>query len=64
MTALPTSPAARWTFYAAWSLCLARGPADIEQWRQDNARYLKRIRDRYPELHAELETAIARVPAA
>ena len=55
---LPTSPAARWTYYAAWSLCLARGPADVDQWRQDNAR------DRYPDLHAELERAIARTVAA
>lgn len=61
---LPTSPAARWTFYAAWSLCLARGTADVDQWCQDNARYLERIRDRYPDLHAELERAIARVLAA
>lgn len=66
MTTVPNSPAAhwtfaaRWTYYAAWSLCLARGPADVEQWRQDNARYLERIRDRYPDLNDELETAIAR----
>lgn len=59
MIALPATPAARWAFYAAWSLCLARSPADVEQWRRDNARYLARIRDRYPKLHAELESAIA-----
>ncbi len=60
MIVLPASPAARWAFYAAWSLCLVRSPADVEQWRRDNARYLERIRDRYPNLHAELEQAIGR----
>ena len=33
------------------------GADDVARWRQDNGRYLERIRTRYPRLHALIEEA-------
>jgi hypothetical protein len=47
--------AVRWSLLAVASLAFATGPADVDRWRQDNGRYLERIRARYPRLHELLE---------
>lgn len=47
--------AVRWTLLAVATLAFATGPADVAHWRQDNRRYLARIRARYPRLHDLIE---------
>jgi ABC-type branched-subunit amino acid transport system ATPase component len=49
--------AVRWSLLAVATLAFATGPADVDRWRQDNGRYLERIRARYPRLHALIEEA-------
>ena len=49
--------AVRWSLLAVATLAFATGPADVDRWRQDNGRYLKRIRARYPRLHDLIEEA-------
>ena len=49
--------AVRWSLLAVASLAFATGPADVDHWRQDNGRYLQRIRARYPRLHDLIEEA-------
>lgn len=39
------------------TLAFAAGPAEVDRWRQDNGRYLARIRRRYPRLHDLIEEA-------
>jgi ABC-type branched-subunit amino acid transport system ATPase component len=39
------------------TLAFATGPAEVDRWRQDNGRYLERIRARYPRLHDLIEEA-------
>lgn len=51
--------ALRWTLIALATLAFAQGAADVEQWRQDNGRYLDRIKDRHPRLHELLDEAAA-----
>ncbi len=53
--------AVRWSLLAVATLAFATGPADVDRWRQDNARYLERIRARYPRLHALIEEAAAMI---
>lgn len=36
-------------------ITFARGAADVDQWRQDNGRYLNRNGERYPRLHELVE---------
>lgn len=43
--------AVRWSLLAVATLAFAAGPAEVDRWRQDNGRYLERIRQRYPRLH-------------
>ena len=49
--------AVRWSLLAVATLAFATGAADVDRWRQDNSRYLERIRARYPRLHELLEEA-------
>lgn len=49
--------AARWSLLAVATLAFATGPADVDRWRRDNGRYLERIRERYPRLHALIKEA-------
>ncbi|WP_439611468.1 hypothetical protein [Reyranella sp.] len=49
--------AVRWSLLAVATLAFAAGAEDVARWRQDNGRYLERIRDRYPRLHALIEEA-------
>lgn len=49
--------AVRWSLLAVATLAFATGPADVDRWRQDNGRYLARIRARYPRLHDLLDEA-------
>lgn len=51
--------ALRWTLIAVATLAFARGSADVDRWRQDNGRYLDRIKERYPRLHELLDEAAA-----
>lgn len=53
--------AVRWSLLAVATLAFATGPADVDRWRQDNDRYLKRIRARYPRLHDLIEEAAAAI---
>lgn len=53
--------AVRWSLLAMATLAFATGPADVDRWRQDNGRYLDRIRQRYPRLHDLLEEAAAAI---
>ncbi len=43
--------AVRWSLLAVATLAFAMGPAEVDRWREDNGRYLERIRRRYPRLH-------------
>lgn len=52
-----------WTDVAIRTLGFARRRTDIDQWRADNARYLTRLKESYPHLHARLEEAAAQVSA-
>lgn len=49
--------AVRWSLLAVATLAFATGPADVDRWRQDNGRYLARLRERYPRLYALIEEA-------
>ncbi len=49
--------AVRWSLLAVASLAFATGPAEVDRWRQDNIRYLERIRARYPRLINLIEEA-------
>lgn len=53
--------AMRWGLVAVATLAFATGSADVDRWRQDNDRYLERIRARYPRLHALIEEAASTV---
>jgi hypothetical protein len=53
--------AVRWSLVAVATLAFATGPADVARWRQDNGRYLERIRQRYPRLHDLIEEAAAAI---
>jgi hypothetical protein len=53
--------AIRWSLLAVATLAFATGPADVARWRQDNGRYLERIRARYPHLHDLIEEAAAAI---
>ena len=55
--------AVRWSLLAVATLAFATGPADVARWRQDNGRYLERIRARYPRLHALIEEAAIAIAA-
>jgi hypothetical protein len=52
-----------WTDVAIRTLAFADRRREIEQWRVDNARYLKRIEEVYPHLHARIEEAAAQAGA-
>lgn len=57
--------ALRWALIAVATLAFAGGAADVDRWRQDNGRYLDRIKDRHPRLHELLDEAaeaMAKVP--
>lgn len=59
--------AVRWGLIAVATLAFAHGPADVDRWRQDNGRYLERIKERYPRLYELLEEAaktLAKLPSA
>jgi hypothetical protein len=47
--------AVRWSLLAVATLAFATGPAEVDRWREDNGRYLARIRRRYPRLHNLIE---------
>jgi hypothetical protein len=51
--------ATRWTDVAIATLALARGPADVDQWRHDNRRYLARLQKAHPAQYQRIEDAIA-----
>jgi hypothetical protein len=55
--------AVRWSLLAVATLAFATCPADVVRWRQDNRRYLERIRERYPRLHALIEEAAISIAA-
>jgi hypothetical protein len=52
-----------WTDVAIRTLGFASRRTEIDQWRTDNARYLVRLEETYPHLHARLEEAAAQVAA-
>lgn len=52
-----------WTDIAIRTLAFAGRRRDVDQWRADNARYLRRIEQSYPHLHARIEEAAAQVSA-
>ncbi|WP_422036573.1 hypothetical protein [Reyranella sp.] len=47
--------AVRWSLLAVATLAFATCPAEVDRWREDNGRYLERIRRRYPRLHALIQ---------
>ena len=53
------SNAARWTDVAIATLAFVCGPADVDQWRHDNRRYLARLQKAHPAQHQRIEDAIA-----
>lgn len=58
--------ALRWALFAVATLAFAQGSADVDRWRQDNGRYLDRIKERHPRLHALIDeeaAAMAALPA-
>lgn len=57
--------ALRWSLFTVATLAFAQGAADVDRWRQDNGRYLDRIKERHPRLHELLDEAaeaMAKVP--
>lgn len=59
--------AVRWGLIAVATLAFAHGSAEVDRWRQDNGRYLERIKDRYPRLYELIEEAaetLAKLPSA
>lgn len=49
--------ALRWALIAVATLASARGAADVDRWRQDNGRYLDRMKERHPRLHELIDEA-------
>ena len=49
--------ALRWALFTAATLAFAQGSADVDRWRQDNGRYLDRIKEHHPRLYELLDEA-------
>ncbi|MCA0247643.1 MAG: hypothetical protein LCH93_13585 [Proteobacteria bacterium] len=57
--------ALRWALFTVATLAFAQGSVDVVRWRQDNGRYLERIKERHPRLYELLDEAaeaMAKVP--
>lgn len=49
--------ALRWALFTVATLAFAQGSVDVDRWRQDNGRYLDRIKEHHPRLHELLDEA-------